>query len=99
MALAFNRVMEMGGGYTLAEGGKIVAQCPLSVGGVMSHRDIPELAGELDNLENHLGKLGCTLEKPMVTLGFISFSGLPTARITPKGLYNVKSGQIVYPRP
>jgi len=99
MALAFNRMMEMGGGHVLVEGGKIVAQCPLLVGGVMSHRDIPELAGELDNLENQLRKLGCILEKPMVTLGFISFSGLPSARITPKGLYNVKTGKIVYPRP
>lgn len=99
MALAFNRMMEIGGGHVLVNRGRIVAECRLAVGGVMSHRDIHELAGELAFLEDRLRRMGCTLERPLVTLGFISFSGIPFARITPQGLYDVKNGKIVFPRP
>lgn len=99
MALAFNRMMEIGGGHVLACRGKVVAECPMAVGGVMSDRDIPELAGDLAHMEESMRSLGCVLERPLVTLGFISFSGLPFARITPKGLFDVKNRKIVYPRP
>lgn len=79
--------------------GRIIAECRLAVGGVMSDRGITELAAELESLEEQLRGMGCALERPLVTLGFISFSGLPFARITPQGLYDVKNGTIVFPRP
>lgn len=99
MAMAFNRVIEMGGGHVLVRRGLVVAECRMAVGGVMSDRDVPELAGEIKFFEEQLRRLGCTLERPLVTLGFISFSGIPFARITPRGLYDVRKGKIVYPRP
>jgi len=68
MALAFNRMMEIGGGHVLVNRGRIVAECRLAVGGVMSHRDIHELAGELAFLEDRLRRMGCTLERPLVRM-------------------------------
>ncbi|MFZ5649275.1 MAG: adenine deaminase C-terminal domain-containing protein [Bacillota bacterium] len=87
----------MGGGHVLVRDGKVVAKCPLAVGGIMSDRDIPELAQNILMVEEKLLEMGCTLENPLVTLGFISFSGLPFARMTPRGLLDIKNNKIVFP--
>jgi adenine deaminase len=41
--------------------------------------------------------MGCPLEDPVFTLGFLSFSALPWIRLTPGGLLDVRRLEIIYP--
>jgi adenine deaminase len=43
-----------------------------------------------------LREMGCPLEDPVFTLGFLSFSALPWIRLTPSGLLDVKNREILY---
>ncbi|OAT85282.1 adenine deaminase C-terminal domain-containing protein [Desulfotomaculum copahuensis] len=97
MAVAVNRMLELGGGLVAVQDGRVTAECALPVGGIMSPREVPELAGELAAVEDYLRAAGCRSDRPFVTLAFLSFVGIPYARITPRGLYDVRQGKIVFP--
>jgi adenine deaminase len=40
--------------------------------------------------------LGCTLEEPLWTLAFLTFTPLIELRMTVSGMYDVKQGKIVF---
>jgi adenine deaminase len=96
MALAVNQVVEMKGGIVIVDEGKILSLLSLPIGGIMSPLKIPRLAGELDRIAKSLKGRGCTLEDPLWTLGFLSFTSLIELRITFSGVYEVKTGKILY---
>lgn len=47
MKLALNRVIEMQGGMVAADGGRIQAELPLPVGGILSDRPAKEVGAGL----------------------------------------------------
>ncbi|MCJ7833541.1 MAG: adenine deaminase, partial [Deltaproteobacteria bacterium] len=96
MALAVNQVIKMNGGIVTVKEGKILTRLSLPIGGIMSTLKVPRLAGELERIANCLRDLGCTLEDPLWTLGFLSFTSLIELRITFSGVYEVKTGKILY---
>ncbi len=96
MALAVNQVIKMKGGIVIVKKGKISTRLSLPIGGIMSALKVPRLAGELERVGNHLKRLGCPLEDPLWTLGFLSFTSLIELRITFSGVYEVKTGKILY---
>jgi adenine deaminase len=96
MALAANRVIKMAGGIVVVKEGKILSRLLLPIGGVMSTHKIPQLAGELEKITSILKELGCPLKDPLWTLGFLSFTSLIDLRITFSGIYEVKTGRILY---
>lgn len=96
MALAVNQVIKMEGGIVIVNKGKIINRLSLPIGGVMSALKVPRLAGELERISGTLRDLGCSLEDPLWTLGFLSFTSLIELRITFSGVYEVKTGKILY---
>jgi adenine deaminase len=96
MARAVNRVVEMGGGIVIVKGGETLSRLALPIGGVMSDLPIPRLAKALRRVRTCLQERGCPLEDPLWTLGFLSFTSLIELRITFSGVYEVKSGKILY---
>ncbi len=96
MALAFNRMMEIGGGMVLVDGGIIRGQCPLVIGGIMSDQNMACLNKDLKVIEEYLLSKG-SHPGPLVTLDFLSHTGVPFVRITPSGLYDVRSKKILFP--
>ncbi|MEW6187576.1 MAG: adenine deaminase C-terminal domain-containing protein [Thermodesulfobacteriota bacterium] len=96
MARAVNQVVEMGGGMVIAKGGTILSRLALPIGGVMSDLKVPRLAKALERVRRCLHERGCPLEDPLWTLGFLSFTSLIELRITFSGVYEVKSGKILY---
>ncbi len=96
MVRAVNQVIEMKGGIVIVKDGKILRRLSLPIGGVMSALKVPRLSGELERFTNQLRKLGCILEDPLWTLGFLSFTSLIELRITFSGVYEVKTGKILY---
>lgn len=99
MTLAVNRVIEMGGGLTIANKGKVLGQLRLPVGGLITDeltgnevsRKINELEGILKN------QLGCKVHAPFMHLSFLSLSTSPKWKITDKGLVDTNKFQILNP--
>ena len=50
MAMAVNRVAELKGGIVLVSGGKVLAQMPLEIGGLMTSRPIADAAASMEDL-------------------------------------------------
>ncbi len=96
MILSLKRVLENGGGAAIYSGGKELFFLDLSMGGTMSFLSIPELAGELRMLRFYLKKLGSRLDDPLWCAVFLSLTGLPEVRITPRGMFHVKQKRVVY---
>ncbi len=50
MAIAVNRIEELKGGIVLVDEGKVAAEMPLEIGGLMTSRPIAEAAASMENL-------------------------------------------------
>jgi adenine deaminase len=96
MAEAVNRVIKTGGGIVLVKNGKRLGELPLPIGGIMSPWKIPRLAKEIERLNRILRQLGSQLEDPLWTFGFLTFTSLVELRLTPSGVYEVKTGRLLY---
>lgn len=88
MALAANRIADIGGGYVVAAEGKVLFELPLPIAGLMSDRPIAEVAALTQKLEELLlGELGCTFPtRPIMTLNFLCLPNIPKFGFTDKGL-------------
>lgn len=93
--LAIRHVGEMGGGLAAAAGGKIIAELPLPIYGLMSRLSAPVAAESLSNLEHAAKDLGCAMEHPLMTLSFMCLSVIPELKITDKGLVDANQHKIV----
>lgn len=97
MVLALQRMRELAGGIVLVEGGSVLAEIPLPIGGLMSVDSLEDLTAQIKSMDRILKQRGCSLESPIFTIGFLTFSALPWLRLTPKGLWDVKKGRIIWP--
>jgi adenine deaminase len=97
MVLAFRRMCELGGGIVLAHEGEVLSEVPLPFGGLMSIETLEELGAQIEGLNRTLREMGSSLESPVFTIGFLTFSTLPWIRLTPYGVRDVKEGSIVWP--
>ena len=94
MALACNRLSEIGGGIVLCESGFVVSEIPLPIAGLMSDESVERVLERCERLEAELRKRGCSLDA-IYTLSFIALPVIPSLRITDKGLVDVERGEVV----
>ncbi len=92
MSTAFNRLLEIRGGIVVVDGGKILAELPLPIGGICSNLPMEEINRREKDIEAALEHLGSTLDNPFFHYQTLSFTGLPFLRLTDKGLYDVRKG-------
>lgn len=97
MAAALAHMKRMGGGVALVHAGQVLAEIPLPIGGLMSVCSLTDLGRQMRALKAVLTEMGCRLEDPIFTLGFLSFSALPWIRLTPSGVLDVRRQEIIYP--
>ena len=90
MAIAANRVIEMGGGISLVKSGKVLAELPLPIGGLMSDRDVRSVAKSIDTIEKAWRRLGCDMVSPLMTMSLLTLTPIPELRITDRGLFDSK---------
>ncbi|MEW5722555.1 MAG: adenine deaminase C-terminal domain-containing protein [Thermodesulfobacteriota bacterium] len=95
MARAANRLLELEGGIVVVKGGRVLAEMPLPVGGIISEKTFRELLAEGDAVEKAVWDLGSKLTRPFLTLQTFCFTGLPFLRLTDKGLVDVRKGELV----
>lgn len=97
MAVAVNRIHELGGGIIIAEDGKVKYELPLPICGLLTDMSGEESALILDNMQNDLHAKGCTMESPYMTLAFITLIFIPFYGITDKGLVDVINAKVIDP--
>jgi len=97
MALAVNRVLDMGGGIAAVEGGDIVYELPLPLGGMMSDRPLQDLAAMDTALKEFLKARGYPFHDPLYTFIFLPNDFLPEARINRRGVVDIRTGEVLWP--
>ncbi len=88
IALALNRLIELGGGYAIAVDGAIIAELPLPIAGLMSEAPLAEVAAQTEKIERMLvQQLGCTQQnRTLAALNFLCLPNLPHYGFTDRGL-------------
>ncbi|MCG7572945.1 adenine deaminase [Phaeobacter sp. CNT1-3] len=95
MALAANRLGEIEGGFVVVEGGKVLAELPLPVAGLMSLESHEVVHDQLIALRAAARDLGVTLEEPFLQLAFLALPVIPNLKITDRGLVDVNKFEII----
>ncbi|BBO84570.1 adenine deaminase [Desulfosarcina ovata subsp. sediminis] len=95
MALCVNRIRELQGGTVVCDRGRVVAELPMPVFGILSERSIDELIEARKTIKQALAGLGVALPDPMLTLVTLTGAAIPYLRICEEGLVNLKDGQTV----
>jgi adenine deaminase len=89
MALAANRLREIGGGFVVARNGAVAEELALPVAGLMSDQPFATVAGALHRLRDAAGALGCTLPEPFLQVAFLPLPVIPHLKLTDRGLFDV----------
>ncbi len=95
MAAAAGRLAELGGGQVAVEGGRILAEVPLPIAGLLSDRGADEVAAQVRGLREAGNALGSRLPAPFMTMSFLALSVIPQARLTDRGLLDAVSFSLV----
>jgi adenine deaminase len=91
MAAAVARLAELGGGQVAVLEGRVIAEVPLPLAGLMSDRSAEEVSEQLRVLGAAAAeRLGTTVEEPFMQLSFIALSVIPELRLTDGGLVDVE---------
>ncbi|HHY50599.1 MAG TPA: adenine deaminase [Alphaproteobacteria bacterium] len=89
MALAVNRLIALGGGFAVADGGAVTAELALPVAGLMSLLPFETVAEKLHLLRDAARALGCTLPEPFLQVAFLALPVIPHLKLTDRGLFDV----------
>jgi adenine deaminase len=90
MAAAVARLAEIGGGQIVVdEGGHVVAELPLPIGGLMSDQPARVVAEGQHRLVEAARALGATIGAPFMHMSFLGLSVIPELRLTDRGLVDV----------
>ena len=89
MAVAVNRLIELGGGFVVADGGKVTAELALPLAGLMSLNSFEQVARDLHKLRDAARYLGCTLPEPFLQVAFLALPVIPHLKMTDRGLFDV----------
>jgi adenine deaminase len=95
MALAVNRISELRGGAVVCAKGRILAEIPLPVFGIISDLPIEMLADKMVEIRSAMKELGFPFDDPLLTLNTLTTAAIPFLRICEEGLVNLKDGQTV----
>lgn len=99
MALAVNRLIEMRGGFAVADGGEVTAELALPVAGLMADTTFEEVHDALIPLRAAAKALGVTLAEPFLQVAFLPLPVIPHLKITDFGLFDVNAFALLEPAP
>jgi adenine deaminase len=93
MALAVNRIRELQGGVVVCLEGKIMAETPFPIAGLISDEPLELLAGELAAVQNAASALGCVSDDIRTTLSVLPTPAIPYLRLCESGLFDVRANR------
>ena len=97
MARAARRVQELDGGIAIVQGNDLVYELALPITGMMSELPFSEVVRQNELLSRAVDEAGYEHHDILYTLLFLTCDFLPTLRLTPLGLLDVKSSRILAP--
>lgn len=96
MAFAVNRIAENKGGIVVVSGGKVIAELPLEIAGLMSDKPLTEVNDLLETAKAAAHALGVgTGIDPFMTLSFMALPVIPSVRLTTRGVVDVTTQQYI----
>jgi adenine deaminase len=90
MALAANKLTEVGGGQVVVMKGKVIALVELEIGGLMSTEKADKVAQKITQIMDAFRSCGCPLNSPNMTMSLLALVVIPEVRISDKGLVDVE---------
>jgi adenine deaminase len=97
MAHAVNRLLELRGGIVLVDGDRVAFEVPLPLGGLMMRGSLADAAAREDGLRAALEARGHPFHDPLFSLFFMAADFLPSVRLTPRGVWDVKRARVLLP--
>jgi len=94
MVIALNRLQAIQGGFVIVADGKILAEMPLTIGGLMTDATAHEAQMQLARLHNALNELNPQLDFHfLLTFSFVALPVIPALKLTDTGLFDVTTFQ------
>jgi adenine deaminase len=95
MAAAVARLVETGGGVVVVDGGRVRAELPLPIAGLLSDRPLDDVVAASGACVRAAQALGCVLQSPFQSMAFLALSVIPSLKITDRGLVDVDRFELV----
>jgi adenine deaminase len=95
MAVAVQRLVEIGGGIAVVDGGEVRAELPLPVAGLLADAPLAEVIDRSLACNDAARELGWSGATPFLTLSFLALSVIPSLKITDRGLVDVDRFELV----
>jgi adenine deaminase len=95
MAAAANHLRAIGGGQVVVMDGRVIADLPCPIGGLLSDLTFEEVADRARVLEEAAAELGTTLPSPFMAMSFLALSVIPQLKLTDRGLVDVDRFELV----
>ena len=83
------------GGKVVVKDGEIISELSLSIAGLISDKDFDYVVGKCEELNKAAHSIGCKLEDPFMTMGFLSLPVIPELKITDKGVFDTSKFDFV----
>ena len=94
MLVALERIQEIQGGFVIVANGVIIAEMPLTIGGLMTDATADVAKEQLAGLHQALHQLNPHLDFHfLLTFSFVALPVIPTLKLTDTGLFDVTTFQ------
>lgn len=90
MTVAINEVIRLKGGLAVVDGGRVIENLALPIGGIVADIDVVTMAAAEARLDSAARALGCELPSAFGYLMFLEITSIPDYAITDLGLVGVR---------
>ena len=95
MAIAVNKLAEVGGGQVVVKDGEVIGQIELEIAGLMSTEEASIVSAKAASVLDAFKACGCTLNNPNMQFSLLSLVVIPELRISDLGLVDVTKYEFV----
>lgn len=95
MAIAVNRLKEIGGGQVVVKDGIVVGEVELPIAGLMSNKNATVVSEKASSVLQGFEACGCKLNNPNMQLSLLGLVVIPEIRLSDKGLVDVTKFQFI----
>jgi len=98
VAVALNRIVELGGGMVVADQGQVIAQLPLPIWGLLSEMSMEDTVAADTMVNKAVASLGCEFASRISPFAVLSLMSLPVigeAGFSDQGLIETRNQQVL----
>jgi adenine deaminase len=95
MAIAVNRLVEIGGGQVVVKEGNVIGEVGLPIAGLMSNKNAAIVSEQASSVLRGFEACGCELNNPNMQLSLLGLVVIPDVRLSDKGLVDVNHFQFI----